>query len=109
MKTNIFDGFVSKKLEKTECKGKVYRYRQEHYLGKKGEIIFKEIMTPMKKLSCPGCESCGWWEDELSNELPPMPSKAEPGLLYYLAIENERRDWETGNIEGYDVVFREAK
>ena len=47
------------------CKGLVYRLSINQFINKRGQIIYKETMTPLKRESCPGCKYCGWLKDTL--------------------------------------------
>ena len=48
------------------CKGHVYRARVSTYIGKRGELVDIRKLIPLKRLSCSGCEICGWIDDDLS-------------------------------------------
>ena len=88
-----------------DCKGRIFRYHQNTYISKSGEIIVKDVFKPLKKLSCPGCEKCNgliaclkdslrdgaeiYREDELFNgdtvqldtfnEISPLPEYPDEG------------------------------
>jgi len=49
-----------------ECKGRIYRCRKRHFLTKRGECVYITEFVPQKRLSCPGCEKCGYIDDYLS-------------------------------------------
>ena len=67
---NIADELVEvEKDSDEECKGKVYRYWEEMFIGKNGDINYKDKFTPMKSMSCPGCKECGWMEDYMKEDL----------------------------------------
>lgn len=92
-----------------KCKGKVYRCRVNAFVNSKGEYVYQEKMIPLKRKSCPGCDKCGYLEDQLP-EFVSMGSAAEiqgieDGAIYRLEVVNESRDWETGIIDDWDLAF----
>ena len=101
------------KLDLTEstitCKGLVFKGKVTQYLtNTKGnfEIVRKEKVRLSKRLSCKGCDHCGWLLDSI-NELSEnviLPN-IEHNELYSVHTINESRDWETGIVDDYDVEF----
>lgn len=93
------------------CKGKIYKCKMNEFINKKGEIVFQTRFTPMKSLSCSGCDRCYWARDEL-DELRTnknrfnsrlITDEPEHNALYKLDITNVSRDWESGLIDDYDL------
>ena len=93
----------------SECKGIIYRGRVNAYINDKGKYVYQESMTPLKRLSCNGCDKCGWIHEAISegigNERLPIIDNIQDNALYEVAVENESRDWETGYIDDYDLVL----
>lgn len=70
MENKLLEDFVIVVDEtKPSCKGRIYRLRINDYLGKRGELIYKETFVPVKKMSCQGCESCGWIDEFIREEM----------------------------------------
>ena len=78
------------------CNGKVYKCKLTTSIGNRGEYVETMKMVPMKKLSCPGCESCGLADDDLRDVVSyddrPTITNPENGALYVLTIVNESRE-----------------
>jgi hypothetical protein len=106
---NVFDISLEPKNAKDSCKGKIYRGRVNAFLNAKKEYVYQERMVPLIRQSCPGCEACGWLEDELKesigNNALPIMSDIEHEATYRLEIVNQSRDHETGMIDDYDMEF----
>ena len=88
------------------CQGAVFRANVSNCLTKSGFGFFVRL-NKIKKLSCPGCNKCGWQDDnfaEVNNDWPIINiEKAEHGKLYTIGICNESRDWESGVIDQWDL------
>jgi hypothetical protein len=92
--------------KKNPCKGYIYKASVIHSNTSKG-LGFSVKLVKSKQLSCPGCSSCGWLDDSLSevnNEWPILGiEEAENGKLYTIDSCNESRDWESGIIDSFDL------
>lgn len=90
------------------CRGKIYRYKSSSFLNKKGDYVHSERMIPMKRKSCSGCVKCGWVDEFLSEDISsgkyPLIEDIKEGALYYLDTTNESRDFESGEIDDFDLV-----
>lgn len=98
------------KDEKEQCNGRIYRAKLNTFINQKGEYIYQERMVPVKRLSCKGCERCGWEEENLSefiaNEVPIIMEKSiEHNALYRLECCNLNYDFETGICDDWDLSF----
>ena len=95
--------------EKTKCLGLFYRGRINSYANARGDYVYKESMTLLKRKSCPGCNNCYFLHDNLreiaSEEYRPIIRNIEDGALYSLQAVNPSRDWETGIIDDWDLEF----
>ena len=104
---NIYTAFST--TQKKVCKGKVYKYISGMFIGRTGNVIYKQELRPMKKKSCKGCEQCDWISDALSEDLLsdkfPIIDDLKIGELYKLVVVNAFADWETGYIEDFDFAF----
>jgi len=90
-----------------ECKGLIFRLHINFFKNSKGHIVYKETMVPLKRRSCPGCQYCGFLLDDLSeHDHMPIVEDPEHGALYMLGVTNESRDFETGIIDDWDLIFR---
>lgn len=102
---NIFESLH----ERSQCKGRYFRGYVTRYKTKYG-FAEKVEVRPLQRMSCPGCEHCGWIEDDLNNglELGYLSFEGiEDGKIYMLQSFNEHRDWETGIVDEYDLKFVE--
>lgn len=93
---------------KADCKGWVFRYKENMFINKKRQLIVKDTFSPMKRLSCSGCEKCGWIEDEFrflvsENILPDKPEGLIHGDLVLLNITFSRDP----HSDEYDVDVAE--
>lgn len=99
---------------KSECKGRYYRCSLTRYLDKRGAYVETMKMVPMRRMSCPGCEECGWIDDELSESYstygtsPLFAKEPEHGKLYTIRATNVSHDWESGIVDGWDLEFVEV-
>lgn len=95
------------------CIGRKYKCFFNIYTSKSGEYVQQIKMRFMKRVSCPGCEFCGWEEDaieqDVDNYTPPYIHEPFDGGMYYYAIENMTRDYETGEPDTWDSCFRRIK
>ena len=99
---------LENEFDETEptCKGVVFRADVFNGPTKRG-VMFAVRLNVVWKLSCPGCDRCGWISDDINeiNNYRPIIGieKAEHGKLYTLIVANEHRDWETGVIDEWDI------
>ena len=90
------------------CIGKVYR--ADVYNRVTASTVECSIKLRLrKKLSCPGCERCGWIDESLGAIDKPIINieEAQHGRLYCIRACNESTDWETGIIDDYDLEIVE--
>ena len=95
--------------ENIKCKGIIYRAQVNAYINKRGEYIYQERMSLLKRKSGTGCPDCYYfaemlYEDVNSNILP-IISNIVHNQLYRLTIVNIYKDFETGNVDNYDLEF----
>jgi len=90
-----------------KCKGVVYKADVQHCKTQRG-VLFSVRLNKMKRLSCPGCEQCGFLEDDLG-EIDPKHwpiigiATVEPGKLYTIDVVNIGRDLESGYVDAWDL------
>lgn len=69
--------------------------------------------TKLKKMSCTGCDKCGWIDDDLSeainNNTFIWPKNPKHMGIYSPKIANISTDWETGYADGWDTTMEEVK
>lgn len=95
------------------CTGLTYRARVNNYYHN-GSVVYQTKMAKLKRQSCPGCEQCGYLEDNLfefisnkSNIL--FPEEVVDGKLYTLQVTNISHDRESGFADDWDLEFVEKK
>ena len=97
--------------EKDTCDGLYFRAEVSEYLSGNGDINFRQRMRPLKRLSCTGCGVCWDIMDCLNEQIGPymdasaFPENVETGHVYKLDFVNITTDWETGIVDGYDIMF----
>jgi hypothetical protein len=91
------------------CQGKVFKADVGGSPTKRGFGLFIR-MNEMKKLSCPGCDQCGWQSDAIQEAMCDWDAlgvvgleSVEDGKLYTLAVTNIGYDYESGMVDEYDV------
>lgn len=101
---------LEKKEEISKCKGRIYRAKVNHFLNKNEHYIYQERMIPMKRMSCEGCDVCGWADEHLREfsyfDTPLiMDEPIKHDQLYELIVCNLGYDWETGICDEWDLAF----
>lgn len=99
-------------INKENCKGRVFRGKAEQFVSSRdGSYSYLQRMVPLKRKSCKGCQFCDYLDEYLSesicNGTPPIMDQIIHNKMYYLAITNESRDWETGIVDDFDLEFLE--
>jgi hypothetical protein len=96
-------------LKNDVCKGLIFKCKVNNFINSKNEIIFSTRFIPVKKLSCQGCPTCGALMDSLKESLIygilPLTTTSEDGKLYMLGFSNVSTDWETGQVDDFDLEF----
>jgi len=94
---------------KVTCKGLFFRGHSNLFYTK-NKVRLNQSVTLLKRMSCPGCEKCGWMLEDLAEiiscENLIFPDIAEGGL-YTLIVSNISTDWETGLVDSYALEFKE--
>ena len=101
------------RVDPCQCKGLFFRCRFNTFINSKHELVSTIRMVPLKRLSCKGCEQCGWmpeylWED-MSNDTCPDLTEVEDGEAYKLIFIPDPPDYETGIVESGYFVFRQVR
>jgi len=90
------------------CKGRIYRCRDTQYITSRGWSS-SVSMSFLKKKSCPGCDQCGYLEDDLHESscerLVDIKPRVQDQALYQLMIVDISTDWETGYVDDWSVAF----
>ena len=85
--------------QESNCKGRIYRYKESAYISARGDWCAKQSMVLMKRMSCSGCEDCGGLIELLEQICYPeeiiFPNKLKTDGLYILGVECE----ESGTYE----------
>jgi len=100
---------TASKLDDNECKGRFYRLRQSSYINSKGEYIYQERFSPLKRISCKGCEFCDFLDEYLHESCSiyifPRVDKPIDNAVYKLQVVEEYKDLETGIVDDFDLGF----
>jgi hypothetical protein len=94
------------------CKGLTFKGEVNVYFSS-GRLVEKRSVILQKRLSCPGCGSCGWFLDDIDNFLGYDCfynfglDKIEHGKYYTLSVEDEHRDLESGIVDDYTLTLTE--
>jgi len=111
MKNELSKFKESKK--KNKCKGRIFRAHVNRYLTKKGGYVYQEKMTPLKRMSCKGCDRCVVFDECLPDfvygDNPPFIKNIKDRALYELKVVDISYDWETGNADDFNLEFVELK
>lgn len=97
--------------EQNTCNGIVLKAFVNNFFSEKGNISFTVRLVPSKEKSCKGCERCAWQHDclgEISNDWPVIGiDKCVNGKLYVIRTCNESTDFESGQIDSWDLCLKE--
>jgi hypothetical protein len=89
------------------CSGTVFKADVQNFRTNKGGFGFSVRLVPVKRLSCTGCEACGWQSEafsEVGNDWPILNIEtAEHDKLYEVGVCNIGTDWETGQVDEWDL------
>ena len=99
-----------------ECRGQIYRYTESQWISDRGDWHHTERMVHQKRLSCPGCQHCGWVTDSLGEDctssggyVPRIDASRFPGNYFRISTENLGHDPETGCLDQWDVWFQSIR
>ena len=88
-----------------KCKGLFFRGYRSTFVNN-DHIGERQGARFLKRLSCPGCDQCGYLMDDAveANSCGSLIiPKIENGALYQLKITNISKDWETGYADSWDT------
>ena len=92
----------------SHCKGRFFRGKVNEYMLGDGSYRNDKRLTPLKRMSCQGCERCDWMFEDVSAlieygglEVPDI----EHGALYELKMIKESRDYEMGYIDDFTLGY----
>lgn len=106
---NLFDDLKLNERPPSKCKGIVWRLKVNRFINKKGEVVYTERMTRLKRESCPGCIECAWVLEGIQEFIdmgtPIQIDKIEHNGKYSLKVINITTDWESGVMDGWDLKF----
>ncbi len=95
--------------EPNECKGIIFRGHVSQYFDG-NKLVLKQELRILKRKSCPGCEKCGFLLDEINEGTHIIfPDEIKNGKLYSCKVTNMSRDYETGYVDGWDILIYEVK
>jgi hypothetical protein len=88
---------------KPNCRGLVFRCSSVSYPTKKGYANKQD----MNFLSRSSCRCCWHLLDDLKEFGAIFPENLKHNGLYTLTGCNYHTDWETGQVDDYDLIFKE--
>jgi len=100
---------------KKGCRGVFFRGKKNVWFDyHKGRLVYKQELRLLKRISCDGCQDCGWIFDQMSDMIGSdgiiYPKYGiEEGKMYTIAVTNESRDWETGIVDNWDFKIVEVE
>ena len=102
------------KTERSKCNGLVFRgYSSRFFDFKSKRLEKKEGFRLLKRESCKGCQFCGFYFDDIDIMLEQdqiiFPKEIKSECLYGIKVVNEERDWESGQIDGWDYEIYEIE
>lgn len=110
MQIDITEIKFNDEIDPQQCNSLIFKAKVNVFLNSKNEFVYQQRMIPMKKLSCKGCNQCGFLLEELderisNKDFSMIPENIEHGALYRLETTHISRDWETGIIDDWDLEF----
>ena len=88
------------------CQGSIFKAESNVFNTRRGFGISIRL-NRSKKYSCPGCDNCAWEIDafnQVDNDWPILNIESCVNNTYYkIVICNEHRDWESGEIDDWDM------
>ena len=80
------------------CKGRVFRYSENMFISSHRSIEIRKSFRLLKKRSCPGCERCFQFDEDLAcagiDGLIEFPKGLEDGKVYELKFVPGVADWD---------------
>jgi len=100
----IFNSIFDNPKNREECKGIFFRYKFNCYVSKTKSIEYKQSFKLLKRMSCPGCNLCqGFWEDLNMTGAPEdilkLPGQLIDDQIYKICFVPVSKDWETGYLD----------
>lgn len=94
------------------CKGSVFLAKVQHFQTSASQGFgFSVRLKKNKKLSCPGCRWCAWQSENFAEVCNDWPihgiENVKDKKLYTIEVCNESKDWETGQIDSWDLKLVE--
>ncbi len=102
--------FEEQRTDVEPCTGLVYRADVANVVTKRG-FMSSIRMNELKRKSCK-CSARDYIKDCISDmiDIPILNlEEAEHSKLYTVQIVNERRDWETGHVDDFDLQLTKIK
>ena len=91
------------------CKGLIYKLRVSRYLDSKGNYVKKRVFVRQRRLSCKGCDRCGWLletlSEDVSYDITPIVQEYHNNGYYRLITTNHSYDRESGVMDGWNMEF----
>lgn len=92
--------------EVDECKGIFFRCSINDYWDRdRGQFTYQTRLRLLKRKSCPGCEKCGSFYEDLDqaglDAIEIEENKLEHGEIYTAVFVPGCPDWETGILDNW--------
>lgn len=93
--------------EPTACPGVYFRYTENNYVTNGGtKFVVQKQISLLKKISCTGCDECGWMLDDAVNGMHDrgdahfeFDDRLRHGDIVTLEFVVDGRDWEMGYVD----------
>lgn len=100
---------VGAEIEEKEppCQGVFFRYTENNYVTNGGtKFVVQKQISLLKKISCTGCDECGWMLDDAVNGMHDrgdahfeFDDRLRHGDIVTLEIVVDGRDWDMGYVD----------
>lgn len=102
--TDWVGGKLQKPADPPPCKGLFFRYKESVYVTNRGGWAQHYEITPLKRMSCPGCSNCGSMLDylrELPEELEIGNGIGVGGIVEMIWVSDGPAHYEHGEDESH--------
>jgi len=87
-----------------DCKGRFFRVQENNFLASDGSWVVNRRYKPLKRRSCPGCQYCGWMQDDIKEGIPVIDGGRDKDVVQ-LIVTDQFTDWETGLVDDWKLKF----
>ena len=104
MHIDDLDFNIDESAPQIACKGLVFRGYNNKFVTSDRRIGNHQGVRLLKKLSCPGCQWCDFFFDDMGDMIYTdgiIWPEIIDGKLYSIHVVNIKRDWESGIVDDY--------